>query len=173
MCSEMPVRHLALALQHHVLAVAVVLDVPPEICHVRNATRPDRSFGPHVIRNQRSALRRSIKVLEKEGLRRVVRLNGVDQIDDANFERERRQTDRRDLRGPFDIVGDIHGCLDELVDLLAVLGYEIDADRASARHPEGRTAVFVGDLVDRGPAVAGVLRLVMNMVMMNVITTEI
>ena len=154
----------ALARQHHVFPMAVVLDVPPEICHERNADRPDRSFGPHVVRNQRSALRRSMKGLEREGFRRVFRLSGVDQIDAATVERERRWTDKRDLLGPFDIIGDVHGCLDELVDLLATLGYEISADRTSARHPGGRTAVFVGDLVDRGPSVPGVLRLVMSMV---------
>ena len=102
----------ALARQHHVFPMAVVLDVPPEICHERNADRPDRSFGPHVVRNQRSALRRSMKGLEREGFRRVFRLSGVDQIDAATVERERRWTDKRDLLGPFDIIGDVHGCLD-------------------------------------------------------------
>ncbi|MFN8052781.1 MAG: polynucleotide kinase-phosphatase [Acidimicrobiales bacterium] len=155
---------LALAREHHVFAMAVVLDVPPEICQERNAARPDRDFGPHVVRNQRSALQRSMKALEKEGFRKVFRLTGVEQIEAAAIERERRWTDKRDLLGPFDVIGDVHGCLDELVDLLMTLGYEVNTDRTSAHHPEGRTAVFVGDLVDRGPAVAGVLRLVMTMV---------
>ena len=154
----------ALARRHHVFPMAIVLDVPPELCHARNASRPDRDFGPHVVRNQRSALRRSMKMLEREGFRRVFRLTGVDQIDAATVERERRWTDKRDLSGPFDVIGDIHGCLDELVELLTSLGYQVDPAGTSARHPGGRTAVFVGDLVDRGPAVAGVLRLVMSMV---------
>ncbi|WP_375387254.1 metallophosphoesterase [uncultured Amnibacterium sp.] len=75
--------------------------------------------------------------------------------------------DHRDLTGPFDVVGDVHGCLDELVALLGRLGYAVardDVGRAiGAHHPEGRTAVLVGDLVDRGPDVPGVLRLVMGM----------
>ena len=72
--------------------------------------------------------------------------------------------------GPFDIIGDVHGCFDELVTLLKRLGYSLEprVDAAagtgfSATHPEGRKAVFVGDLVDRGPGVAKVLKLVMAM----------
>ena len=66
--------------------------------------------------------------------------------------------------GPFDIIGDVHGCYRELTELLADLGYEVDADGTAARHPEGRRALFLGDLVDRGPATPAVLRLVMGMV---------
>jgi len=151
-----------LARGQHVLPVAIVIDVPPEICHERNAARPDRDFGPHVVRNQRNALRRSLNGLHREGFRRVFVLRGHD-IDDAVVELEPRWTDRRDLSGPFDIVGDIHGCHDELVALLRALGWTVADDGTQAQHPEGRTAVFLGDLVDRGPAVAPVLRLVMQM----------
>ncbi len=76
--------------------------------------------------------------------------------------------DRRDLRGPFDVIGDVHGCRAELEALLGKLGYVIERDDkgrpVTAAHPESRTAVFVGDLVDRGPDTPGVLRLVMGMV---------
>lgn len=75
---------------------------------------------------------------------------------------ERLPHDLRHLTGPFDVVGDVHGCRVELVHLLRELGYEVADD--GARHPDGRTAVFVGDLVDRGPDTPGVLRLVMGMV---------
>lgn len=71
--------------------------------------------------------------------------------------------DARRRRGPFDIVGDVHGCLDELLDLLARLGYVVNGD-LHVTPPPGRTLVFLGDLVDRGPSSAGVLRLVMNAV---------
>ncbi|MFN0090072.1 MAG: polynucleotide kinase-phosphatase [Acidimicrobiales bacterium] len=153
-----------LARDHHVFACAVVLDVPAEICRQRNASRPDRAFGDHVIRNQRAALRRSLTNLRREGFRRVYVLNGVDEIDRAEVVRERLWTDRRDETGPFDIIGDVHGCHRELVDLLRRLGWTVDDAGLDASHPSGRRAVFLGDLVDRGPASPAVLRLVMNMV---------
>lgn len=155
---------IALARAHHVLPIAVVLDVPPELCQARNAERPDRNFGRHVVRNQRGALQRSVKGLEREGFRRVFRLSGVEAIEGARVERERRWTDQRDLTGPFDIIGDIHGCATELVELLTDLGWSVAPDLSGASHPDARTALFVGDLVDRGPASPDVLRLVMGMV---------
>lgn len=71
----------------------------------------------------------------------------------------------RGMRGPFDIVGDVHGCLDELLALLDAMGYRVEraGKEFAVTPPEGRTLVFVGDLVDRGPAAPGVLRLVMGM----------
>jgi protein phosphatase len=155
---------LELARAHHVLPIAVVLDVPPEICHARNADRPDRNFGRHVVRNQRGALQRSLKGLERGGFRRVFRLTGVDRVEAATVERERRWTDHRELTGPFDIIGDVHGCATELVELLSELGWKVAPDFSGASHPEGRTALFVGDLVDRGPSSPDVLRLAMAMV---------
>ena len=86
------------------------------------------------------------------------------EIADVTIEREPLWNDRRSDHGPFDIIGDIHGCHTELVELLGTLGYEVDADGTSARHPGGRRALFLGDLVDRGPATPAVLRLVMGMV---------
>ena len=153
-----------LARRHHVLPVAVVIDTPREVCAARNAERPDRAFGPHVLRNQHGAFRRSVGGLGKEGFRRVVTLRGVDQVEHAVVVRERRWSDHRDATGPFDVIGDIHGCADELVDLLTTLGWAVEPDRLGARHPDDRTAVFLGDLVDRGPATPAVLRLVMGMV---------
>ena len=152
-----------LARAHHVLPVAIVLDVKPELAQQRNAGRPDRAFGEHVVRRQASQLRRSIKALQREGFRRVFILRGADEIDSVAIVREAAWTDRSSLHGPFDILGDVHGCHDELVELLTTLGYQRDAEDV-LRHPAGRTAVFLGDLVDRGPATPAVLRDVMRMV---------
>ncbi len=155
---------LRIAREHHVLPVAIVLDVPERVCADRNDTRSDRNLPAHAMRRQHQQLRRSIKGLQREGFRRVFVLKGTDEIDTATIERERRWTDRRDQHGPFDFIGDVHGCADELVALLSELGYEVAPDRTTARHADGRTAVFVGDLVDRGPDSPGVLRLAMGMV---------
>ncbi|WP_436616633.1 polynucleotide kinase-phosphatase [Sorangium sp. So ce1024] len=156
----------ALAREHHVLPVAIVLDMPEKVCHARNAGRPDRQFGSHVVRGQSRELRRSLRDLRREGFRYVHVLSSPEEVAAATIERQRLWTDRRDDRGPFDIIGDVHGCFDELVELLEALGYRLeglpDAPRASP--PEGRRAIFLGDLVDRGPRSPDVLRLVMAMV---------
>ncbi len=152
-----------LARRHHVLAVAIVLDVPEATCAARNQARPERSFGSHVLRQQRAQLRRGLRGLRREGFHRVYVLDGAAEVDGAVVEREPLWNDRRADHGPFDIIGDVHGCFAELASLLTELGYAVDPAGRSARHPDGRKAVFVGDLVDRGPATPAVLRLVMGM----------
>lgn len=148
-----------LARRHDVLPIAIVLDMPEEVCAARNAARPDRADMPrHVIQRHRRELRRSLRGLEREGFRKVHVLRSVEEADAAEIVLEKRYNDLRHLTGPFDIIGDIHGCRSELDTLLARLGY------VDGAHPEGRTAVFVGDLVDRGPDSPGVLRRVMGMV---------
>jgi protein phosphatase len=151
-----------LARRHHVVPVAIVLDVPEKVCIERNRTRPNRSFGGGVVRRQQSQLRRSMGRLEREGFRRVVVLRGPEEVAGADVQRERAWADRSDDRGPFDVIGDVHGCHDELARLLSTLGYE--TVNGVPRHSEGRTAVFLGDVVDRGPATPAVLRTVMAMV---------
>ncbi|BCM92769.1 bis(5'-nucleosyl)-tetraphosphatase PrpE [asymmetrical] [Abditibacteriota bacterium] len=153
---------LKLARKHHLFTVAIVLNVAEAVCQERNERRPDRNFGPHVVRNHLRELRGSLRFLEREGFRRVFILNGVEEVEKATIEREPLFNDRRDLTGPFDIIGDVHGCGDELEALLAQLGYERD-ESGTFRHSE-RMALFVGDLVDRGPRVADVLDIVQHMV---------
>ncbi|WP_405805444.1 polynucleotide kinase-phosphatase [Streptomyces sp. NBC_00210] len=148
-----------LARQYDVLPIAIVLDLPEEVCAERNAARPDRAGMPrHVIQRHRRELRRSLRGLEREGFRKVHILRSVEETEAAEVVLERRYNDLTHLTGPFDIIGDVHGCRSELETLLATLGY------VDGAHPEGRTAVFVGDLVDRGPDSPGVLRRVMSMV---------
>jgi protein phosphatase len=157
----------ALAREHDVLPVAIVLDVPESVCLARNAGRPDRDFGAHVIRRQRDQLRRSVKGLQREGFRTVHTLRGEDEIAEAGITRTKLYNDLRHESGPFDVIGDIHGCRAELELLLIELGYDIvrdDAGHAIGAHRDDRRAIFVGDLVDRGPDTPGVLRLVMGMV---------
>jgi len=157
-----------LARAHDVLPVAVVLDVPVEECVRRNDGRADRDFGAQVVRRHAQQLRRSLGRLGREGFRIVHVLRGTAAVDDAHVVLVPMRTDLRDRTGPFDVIGDVHGCRGELEMLLTTLGYGLrrdDAGRAvGAQSPAGRTAVFVGDLVDRGPDTPGVLRLVMGMV---------
>jgi protein phosphatase len=161
-------RLVELARSFDVLPVAIVLDVPEKVCVARNARRADREFGPHVVHRQRDQLRRSLRGLSREGFRKVHVLRGVEEIEAARIVREPLLNDYRHESGPFDVIGDVHGCRGELEALLDRLGYAVTRDGdgrpVDAAHPAGRRAVFVGDLVDRGPDSPGVLRLVMGMV---------
>ncbi|MFJ9419172.1 polynucleotide kinase-phosphatase [Streptomyces sp. NPDC101227] len=166
--SEARAQLVRLAREHDVLPVAIVLDVPEQVCAARNAERADRAGLPRrVIQRHQRELRRSLRHLEREGFRKVHILRGQEEVEAAEIVTERRFNDLRHLTGPFDIIGDIHGCRSELESLLGRLGYVLERDAlgraVDAVHPEGRTAVFVGDLVDRGPDSPGVLRLVMGM----------
>ena len=126
---------------HDVLPVAIVLDVPEEVCRERNAARPDRSMGAHVIGRQRREMRSQLRNLEREGFRKVHVLRGVAEIDDAAVEYEKAYNDKRELTGPFDVIGDIHGCRSELETLLTELGYEL------MRDAEGRAVDALPPLV--------------------------
>jgi protein phosphatase len=154
---------LELADRHDCLAVAIVLDVPQRICQDRNRDRSDRQFGSHVLAHQSRQLRQSLRSLKREGFRYLFTLD-AEQSDATRIERVPLWTDRRHERGPFDIIGDVHGCYDELIALLGLLGYAPDAQTDAWAHPEGRRVVFLGDLVDRGPNVVATVRLAQAMV---------
>ena len=163
-----------LARSYHVLPVAIVLDLPERTCQDRNAGRDDRDFGPHVIRNQKGQLRRSLRGLQREGFRHVFVLETPEEVEAAVVERVPLWNDKRDEHGPFDIIGDVHGCCEELEELLKELGYELSACDPGLptlggspfyAHPKGRRAIFLGDLVDRGPRILDTVRLVRNMVL--------
>lgn len=156
----------ALAKQFHCIPVAIVLDMPERLCRERNATRTDRSFGGHVIRNQRNDLHRSIRHLDKEGFRHIHILRSPEDVADAVVHRQPLWNNLKQETGPFDIIGDVHGCFDELASLVERLGYAFEKkdDRYSISHPDGRRLVFVGDLVDRGPSVPESIRFVRDAV---------
>ena len=152
----------ALAKQHHVFPIAIVFDMPEDLCRERNKHRPDRNFAHRVIAQQRHQLRRSLRRLKREGFRRIYTLRSEDEVQRVCVTREKVWPNRRDERGPFDIIGDVHGCYDELLALLDKLGYDIQPSHITP--PPGRKAIFLGDLVDRGPKTPQVLDLVMQMV---------
>jgi protein phosphatase len=156
---------LKLARELHVLATAIVLDLPVEVCRAHNAARPDRQFGDHVLRRHVGAIRRSLRTLRSEGFRQYYVLSSPEEVAAATVERQRLWNDKREERGPFDIIGDVHGCYQELRALLMELGWAVSGTREQPEvvAPPGRRAIFLGDLVDRGPDSPGVLRLVMHM----------
>jgi protein phosphatase len=157
-----------LARRWHALPVAIVLDPSIEVCIERNKTRPDRNFGPQVVLRMVSEIRRGLGGLPREGFRHVWKLAGAGSIEAATVARQPLWADKRHDHGPFDIIGDVHGCAGELQALLTKLGYDIvwsgDGRTVTVTPPAGRKAVFAGDLVDRGPNVPDVLRIAMSMV---------
>ena len=157
---------IALAKEFHVFAEAIVFDLPERLCQDRNKVRPDRQFGPHVIHNQLQQLRKSMRGLEREGIRHIFKLSSPEEVDSVAMDRHLLWNNKKSEHGPFDIIGDVHGCFDELVELMSELGYKVTTtgETYAVRAPEGRKLVFVGDLVDRGPGTVQVLRLVSAMV---------
>ncbi|MGD1909545.1 MAG: polynucleotide kinase-phosphatase [Rivularia sp. (in: cyanobacteria)] len=215
--------YISLAREYHCLPVAIVLNLPETICHQRNQQRPDRQFGSYVVQRHVQNLRRSLRGLQKEGFRYVYVLNSIEEIEAVDIQRKPLWNNRKHEHGPFDIIGDIHGCCDELETLLVKLGYQksvnsyqstVNSQQLSVTnknstpsppstprhllqrggsplnggnlrtglpwepaqrsgssppsllysHPEGRKALFLGDLVDRGPRILDTIKLVKNMV---------
>lgn len=151
-----------LAKKFDVLPVAIILNTPEQICVERNKSRGDRQFGAHVVRNHCVALKKSLRRLKKEGFRYIYVIDSPDE--EIEIVRVPSWTEKSDEHGPFDIIGDVHGCFDELCELLVKMGYILDLNAFSAVHPEERKAIFLGDLCDRGNKITETLKLTMNMV---------
>ena len=88
-------------------------------------------------------MRRSLRGLEREGFRHVFRLSSPEKSMPLPSSASHCGTTAGDEHGPFDIIGDVHGCLDELLELMAQLGYPVErSDEGyygdSARGPQGR-----------------------------------
>ena len=112
--SEARAHLMALAKKYHCMPVAIVFDLPESLCVDRNRQRPDRNFGRRVVAQQRSQLRRSLRGLKREGFRYIYQLNSPEEVEAVEIVRVPLWTNRRHESGPFDIVGDVHGCADEL-----------------------------------------------------------
>ncbi len=161
-----------IARENNCQVAVIVLNLSERLCGERNLTRSDRHFGAHVLRQQRSMLRNSFATFRKEGIRFVHELRTPEEAEAVTgIVRTPLNNDRRHENGPFDIIGDVHGCFEELNALLDKLGYTVERVPEEPGNfgfrvtpPVTRKAVFVGDLVDRGPDSPGVLRLVMSMV---------
>jgi protein phosphatase len=159
-----------LAREYHCIPVAIVFNLPERLCLERNRGRTDRGFGPHVVQRQHQDLRRSLRALEREGFRHVFVLASPEDVEAVTIERQPLYNNKKGLHGPFDVVGDVHGCFDELIELLQVLDYRVEQEERPdgtnfvVTPPNGRTLIFLGDLVDRGPKIPDVLRLAMGMV---------
>jgi predicted kinase len=158
-----------IAKQHQADIRFIAFDIHKKICLARNALR-SQPVPEDILIAYAKAMKDAINVCgQDKRYYPFTVFRSVEEVDRAVVERIPLECDARDLTGPFDIVGDIHGCREELEHLLVTLGYEMRpdadiADRLVWSHPEGRTMIFVGDFTDRGPDSPGVMQIVMNMV---------
>ncbi len=155
------------ARDYHCMPVAIVLNPPMEVIEERHKGRSDRDFSTRVLSNQHRQLKRTLRFLKKEGFRYIYHLNSIEDIENVEIVRQPMWTDKKSEHGPFDIIGDIHGCFQELKQLLEKMGYSVHENtdgRFTTQAPENRRVVFVGDLIDRGPENVKVLKLVIDMV---------
>ncbi len=215
-------RLIEMARKYHFASVVIALNIDEKTLLERHRNRPDRNFSERVVQNHHRDFRQSLRGLDREF--KYAFVLGNRDIETAVFNIQPTWNNKKTVAGPFDIIGDVHGCFDELMELLEKLGYKItknaqnteggavelkiknedihsdliqkneasntdsEAKKERIRHvlsadskdtsgtfsnedfkkftienPEGRTAVFVGDLVDRGPNSPEVLRFVMQM----------
>jgi len=164
---------IAIAKHHDCLAIAIIFDLPTELCMDRNANGQDRPLDFEAISTQKQMLIREHDQIRREGFRSCYLLTNQEQVNDTELIRSPLDFNKKSESGPFDIIGDLHGCCDELEELLDQLGYqpvsctkpegsELYLDKV-LKHPQGRKAIFVGDYVDRGPRSLDTLRLVATM----------
>ncbi len=158
---------LELAVRYHRPCVAILFELPPQVCKERNRQRLDRVVGDFVVDRQCAQAPVSADVLKHEGFDPVIALHSAEEADAFGAPSHASPSMWRDRAGSFDVIGDLHGCCDELLSLLKIMGYKVENPGSLIPHiaaPEDRTAVFVGDFVDRGPDNVRTLLIVMAMV---------
>ncbi len=113
------------------------------------------------------------KRLRRQGVKNVYLTDDLKEWNALSFRYKRMPTRMCDEHGPFDFIGDIHGCYEELKALLNKLGYEskevIKNGSIYKRyfHPDKRKLMFLGDMVDRGPASDKVMELIVELYNQN------
>jgi protein phosphatase len=154
-------RHLLrLARRWHAPAVLIVFESDPATCAERDAAR-SQSVGPRVLRRQFKQLAHERAMFTRERWDALISLDEESQAQNP-VRLSPLPHERPDDAGPFDIVGDVHGCRVELLRLLEKLGWEEDSDGVPA-HPAGRRLIFVGDLGCGGPDSVGAWELALRL----------
>ncbi len=139
--------------------IILVFNIPLETCIKRNLSR-SRVVSEKVLASHSRQLKKTLEEIKREGFDGIHILD-LEEKENTSVHVIPLPLERQDS-GPFDIIGDIHGCCDELEMLLDRLGY-LKNDNSYA-HPSGRKAIFLGDLGDRGPRCLDSINLVIAMV---------
>ena len=152
-----------LAKKYHCKPVAIVFNIDEKV--LKNyANEPI-----HLIRKQINQVKTFTKNHKHNGIRKIYELDSIEKISESTLFRYKLWCNKQNEPGPFDIIGDIHGCAEELEQLLLKLNYRVETGEKfpfgyQITPPNNRKAFFVGDLTDRGPDSPKVLRMVMSMV---------
>jgi len=96
---------IALGRKHDCLSVAILFDLPEELCIDRNRARANRTLPPEVIHRQRDQMTRSMRGLQDEGFRYVYVLDSPEAVGAASILRQPLRIVRRSEHGPSDNVG--------------------------------------------------------------------
>ncbi|MGB9802450.1 AAA family ATPase [Desulfofundulus sp.] len=147
------------ARRHDFQTILIVFNFPEELCQRLNARRT-RVVESRVITEHQRLLRETLNTVHREGFDRVYIL-APEEIRNVRVEIVPLPVESP-ATGPFDLIGDVHGCLVELEELLTRLGYSRRG--GTWFHPENRKVIFLGDLGDRGPFNIASINLAMDMV---------
>lgn len=162
-----------LAKEFYCPTFAIILLFPEKKCIQWHSSDINKSLDlQNNIKDQYSTVKKSLKKIKREGIKTKFYFSSISEMENLNeIIRVPLQCNMKEETGPFDIIGDIHGCYDELEMLLEKLAYRVckveenfENFGIEVTHPEKRKIVFLGDLVDRGPKSPQVLKLVMSMV---------
>ena len=135
--------YITIARKYHVPIIALVFDIDSETLLMRDTNR-NFPRGKKRVEQQLRTFKYELKGLKKEGFHAVYTWQG----EELNIVRQAPPLEL-DIGQGFDIIGDIHGCYDEMIMLIKKLGY-IEQD-GLYKHPEGRRLLSLGDIMSRGP----------------------
>ncbi|MGW8957420.1 polynucleotide kinase-phosphatase [Paenibacillus sp. NPDC055715] len=138
-------KYVQLAGKANVPVIAIVLDVPESVLLERDSGR-EHPRGRQRVKQQAQQLKRNLRGLRAEGFDSCYVLKDVKEM---SFVR-RDHPLFHEIGAGIDIIGDIHGCYREMMEVIDQLGYTEDAE-GLYRHFDGRKLVSVGDVMSRGP----------------------
>ncbi|MCM3388149.1 polynucleotide kinase-phosphatase [Ureibacillus chungkukjangi] len=139
-------RYIELGKKHHVPVMTLVLDVGQEELLERDKLR-ENPRGSKRIKQQYQTFKREKRFIKKEGYLASYFISDVSEVEVI---RKTQNPLHLEVGNGIDIIGDIHGCYDEMIELLERLGYEKDHQSLYV-HPEGRRFLSLGDIMSRGP----------------------
>ncbi|MGM7636685.1 polynucleotide kinase-phosphatase [Bacillus sp. Hm123] len=140
-------RYISMARKHHVPIIAIILDAPQEVLLERDEQR-DHPRGKRKLKQQFQTFKREKRFMKKEGYKATYILD-INDLTTLEMKRSNNPIEV-ELQAGIDVIGDIHGCFDEMIALLEKLGYKLN-EAGLYVHPDGRKFVSLGDVMSRSP----------------------